>query len=1453
MHYGLKYNCSIVFYTKKFTFKINIMKSKILLLSMTLLLGLFSWTAKADVIKKVGTTGADFATLKLAFDAINNGTLTGAVTLQVIDNTTDAATINAYASLGIKTISTTAGTGYVAPVITINGGTNTAVGTLITTVINGQVTSITMSGGAWTIAPTSVTIADPVGGGTAAIVTGAYISSNQVVFPITNCGSGYGPTATISGGGGSGASLEIKFTTAATAPSATPAGAALTIGIACPGTGYTSTPTISAFTTGWSGTGGSASVTALYTANYSSINIYPTVSGKTIGATGVAGSLIYMTGVNNLTIDGRLHNADGSLNGSTQALTITNPNVGNSAYTIRFDGGSKNNTIKYCTLKGSSNVNYRGTVGFYSYGNNNNTISNNIFTNSDGINRPVNSIHSAGSGTFPNSNNTISNNEFADFVSPLLGGSGISINAENNAWTITGNSFYEANPYPNVAASAYNIISISNNVATGMVITDNYIGGSQKNCLGSAWTKSNSGNNAFTGIYMNVGGTPACSVQNNTIQNISWSNSGANAFTGISYIGSAMDIGTSTGNTIGAVTGTGSIVYTAGATNGAFTGINIVNKGAGGYCSNNKIGSITAGNSAAGYTTFVGIFNNLSTGTSFINNNLIGSTSTSNSINASSTANNQPFYGIRSNSAGITTYNYNTISNIVNATVGSGSTSCGINTSGGTNTVNGNYITNISHPGSTSAAASGIQGIYVGASAASTTYTCSNNIISLGDNNVNNLYGIAEQDTTTTAISNFYYNTIYLGGTQATSSLPQSFCFRNLSSTNGTRDIRNNIFMNGRATTGGSGVHSVLYLTALPASTLTIDYNDYYFNGTGGRLGYNGTTYPSTLPIVTGQIGNDANSKNINPSFVGTAAITAGTSVVADYKVISTTMLGVTGTGITTDYATTSRPSTPAMGAWEVAYFQSKATGNWADVSSWQSSKNNSSWADVSYVPTSSAASVSILNSHLITVAANATSPTLTVNSGANLSISSGSTLAVSGNFTINSDNTNGTGTFVDANANGGGLTVSGTSTVQQYLNAAHPRNWYVSSPLSGATVPASGYVFNKRNEPTAAWVIMSTGDALNAGQGYVLNPTTAPGTYSFTGGSLNNGNVTSSLIRTQGATKEGFNLVGNPYPSHITMSYNILNNAGLLNTIWYRTVSSYDSGNSKYIYTFNTYLMNSDGTSVSTPGGTTGIVAPMQAFWVRLNAIGSGSFTFSNAMRSHQTSNPLKVKAANNAIMPLLRLQVSNSSNISDETVLYFNTNASNNYDSYDAVKISNASTNIPELFTIATVGSEQLAINGMNSIPLETEIPLGFTTGESNVFIIKASQISEFETGTQIILLDKLLNKEQDLTLGDYSFSSDIASNTDRFALVFKTSSIATTVNSTANNNLWISKNNNNQIVVTGGNLVTVYNISGQKIVVRNITSSITVLDNYLPSGVYFVNLGNADKMITKKIIID
>lgn len=45
----------------------------------------------AQTIKTVGATGADYSTLKAAFDAINAGTITGNIELKVIDNTTEAA------------------------------------------------------------------------------------------------------------------------------------------------------------------------------------------------------------------------------------------------------------------------------------------------------------------------------------------------------------------------------------------------------------------------------------------------------------------------------------------------------------------------------------------------------------------------------------------------------------------------------------------------------------------------------------------------------------------------------------------------------------------------------------------------------------------------------------------------------------------------------------------------------------------------------------------------------------------------------------------------------------------------------------------------------------------------------------------------------------------------------------------------------------------------------------------------------------------------------------------------------------------------------------------------------------------------------------------------------------------------------------------------------------------
>jgi hypothetical protein len=68
---------------------LNLIKKRVILVLLSLLLP--SLSLFADVTKTVGATGADYTTLKLAFDAINTGVLTGNITLQIISSTTESA------------------------------------------------------------------------------------------------------------------------------------------------------------------------------------------------------------------------------------------------------------------------------------------------------------------------------------------------------------------------------------------------------------------------------------------------------------------------------------------------------------------------------------------------------------------------------------------------------------------------------------------------------------------------------------------------------------------------------------------------------------------------------------------------------------------------------------------------------------------------------------------------------------------------------------------------------------------------------------------------------------------------------------------------------------------------------------------------------------------------------------------------------------------------------------------------------------------------------------------------------------------------------------------------------------------------------------------------------------------------------------------------------------------
>ena len=415
-------------------------------------------------------------------------------------------------------------------------------------------------------------------------------------------------------------------------------------------------------------------------ANYSSILIKPS-GNRTISAATLNGTLILLSGADNVTIDG--------LNSGGNSLALINKWYAEGSQVISFTGGANNNTITNCKIEGASPWNQlanlslvAAVVSFKTGGNSNNTISNcdisGVTSNSYFIKRPGMVIFSYGSSSVqPNANNSIINNRIFDFIEDyeLLNHTktyAIHLNDFNPAWTITGNSFYQTTPLTLTMDKEIRLISISNtnvndanSIGNDYNISNNYFGGSAPNCGGNPWVKTDSTNNAFTAIFVKAGTTTTTNIQGNTITNFDWSNSGNANWEGISVTGGNVNVGTIKGNIVGSATGTGSITFKSGASNSNFYGINLYQSANQVVCQNNTVGSITTATAAPEHAAnFWGLYG-ATLNLSFINNT-VGSTTTPNSIFASSpaTANAQSVCGIRK---GATTSG-NIIANLTNGT-----------------------------------------------------------------------------------------------------------------------------------------------------------------------------------------------------------------------------------------------------------------------------------------------------------------------------------------------------------------------------------------------------------------------------------------------------------------------------------------------------------------------------------------------------------------------------------------------------------------------------------------------------------------------------------------------------------------------------------------------------------------------------------------------------------------
>ncbi|MBX7140573.1 MAG: T9SS type A sorting domain-containing protein [Chitinophagales bacterium] len=487
-------------------------------------------------------------------------------------------------------------------------------------------------------------------------------------------------------------------------------------------------------------------------ASYTSVTIQPSGGAARTISGNIGTYMIELNGADNVTFDG--------LNSGGNSLTIDNSNTGATDGTIKLWRDASNNTIKNCTIRGSSTAANSGVIligtadATLLQGNDNNLITDCVIRESSSGGNPMNGIISYGTSGTPsakwNSSNTVTNCQIANFYadgSTVTSACGIYLTqGANTDWTITNNSFYWTTSKTTVAANEHYGVRISGGNGNNFVITGNYFGGSSANCGGSAMTFSSSARgNKFCAIRVNVAtsGT-ATSIQGNTVANISLATSSTAStlpyvFCGIAVESGLVNIGNSTANLIGSNSTNGSITISYASTNattpGYIIGISSEGSGSSATISNNQVSGISVSNVTL--TNPVNIYGILiKAGGATISSNIIGSTSLTNSINntagSGATTTSNYFLGIGSSSTSGVTISNNTIANLTyNASANTLCTLQGIRVESGTNSVTGNTIYNLivtnSNVGATTTAS--VVGILTMSTTPSTGETISQNTI----------------------------------------------------------------------------------------------------------------------------------------------------------------------------------------------------------------------------------------------------------------------------------------------------------------------------------------------------------------------------------------------------------------------------------------------------------------------------------------------------------------------------------------------------------------------------------------------------------------------------------------------------------------------------------------------------------------------------------------------------
>jgi hypothetical protein len=414
---------------------------------------------------------------------------------------------------------------------------------------------------------------------------------------------------------------------------------------------------------------------------------------------------------------------------------------------------------------------------------------------------------------------------------------------------------------------------------------------------------------------------------------------------------------------------------------------------------------------------------------------------------------------------------------------------------------------------------------------------------------------------------------------------------------------------------------------------------------------------------------------------------------------------------------------------------------------------------------------------------------------------------------------------------------VSGTQTLKQFSpNTLNNRFYIYDTSLNQFVGIVQGVL-----DPVTATFSSGKGYLIRTPDNHSAYPTASAYEGKFTG-VPNNGSITFTMQNIgQG---QRYNLVGNPYPSAISIADFIADNVvNVTGTLWYWRKTNGAAGSA--------YVTYSGGTFSNGPGEP--YILPGQGFIVEAFD-NSTTVTFNNKMRINEGGPFFRMSGNATAEKHRIWLNLNDAGGTIGHMAIAYTEGATEGFDNGLDGKLMKDS----NVALASVVNDMQLSVQA-RPLPFTGQdvVPLSFQTNAPGTYSISLNTVDGlFEGNQDIYLKDNNTGSVHNLKSGAYSFATEEGMFNNRFEIVYTIPALGTN-DPVANDDTVVLWQNSNSININAGNTeitgILVYDMRGRVLYNNdgvNATAA-TITDLQSVQQVLLVEIITTKGKINKKII--